>query len=105
VPLIYAANRAEPVAQGVPPIDPDATVDYGFEWEDWLAGDTISDLTVLLGAELSKESQQIDGTTTIAWLSVVGGTGAGTRVLMTHRVVTAGGRTEDRSMYITVAEK
>jgi hypothetical protein len=92
--------------------DPDAELDYGFGWTEWLADvpagedpDTISSSSwIVSGAdsELSDADATHDETTTTVWLS--GGT-VGITYTVTNRIVTAGGRTEDRSMQIRIVEK
>jgi hypothetical protein len=81
--------------------DPNATLDYGFNWASWLGTDTITSSTwTVTGA--TKDSDTHDTTTTTVWLSagVVG-----TPIVAMNRIVTAGGRTDDRTMVITVREK
>jgi hypothetical protein len=82
--------------------DPNAVLDYTIDWSTWLEGDTIStsDWTVPTG--LTEASDSNTTTTATVWLS--GGT-AGQEYTVTNRIVTAGGRTEDRSIYIRVEER
>lgn len=79
--------------------DPDAIVDYTIDWTDWLAGDTIqtSTWTAPAGITVSSESE----TTTKATVFLSGGT-AGKVYLVTNRIVTAAGRTEERSLTVRV---
>lgn len=76
--------------------DPNAILDYSFNWGPWLDGDTISTSTWILDSPLTIESasEVFDDTTT--GLTISGGT-LGEDYLVTNRITTAGGLTEDRS--------
>ena len=82
--------------------DPNATLDYTISWPLWLDGDTIttSSWTATTGITIASSSN----TTTAATVWLSGGT-ASTRYTVTNRVTTAGGRIDDRSIYINVREK
>lgn len=82
--------------------DPDAVLDYVIDWSDWLDSDTIStsDWTVETG--ITEDSDSNTTTTATIWLS--GGT-VNDRYIVTNRIVTVGGRTDDRSISIYVREK
>jgi hypothetical protein len=82
--------------------DPDAVLDYSIDWSRWLDTDTIatSSWTVTTGVTLDSHSN----TTTRATAWVSGGT-AGEVYFLTNHVVTAGGREDDRSIRLTVAER
>ena len=82
--------------------DPDAVLDYTIDWETWLDSDTISTSTWTVPSGITKASDTNTTTTTTIWLS--GGT-AGTSYDLLNRVVTAGGRTDDRTITIIVREK
>ena len=82
--------------------DPNAVLDYQIDWETWLDSDTISTSTWTVPTGITKDSDTNSTTTTTIWLS--GGT-AGTSYTLLNRVVTAGGRTDDRSITIIVREK
>lgn len=88
--------------------DPHAVEEYWIDWGTWLAevSDTISTQTFLITSNpdeaLVKDSEQLNGTKHVIWLS--GGT-AGKTYRITSRITTAGGRTNDQSMDIVVAEK
>jgi len=83
--------------------DPEAVLDYTFDWSDWLAtGETISSYTVTAQTGLTKDSDsQADGVVTY-WLS--GGT-AGTTYRVECKIVTSAGRTDERTMWIKVVER
>lgn len=88
--------------------DPDAVLDYVWDWTAWLAGDTIATKTVTVTAAvgdltpLAVDSSTITGSTVVAWLS---GGKVNTTYSVTCRVTTAGGRTEDRTSRFIVTER
>ena len=83
--------------------DPDAVLDYGFDWLDWLAnGETISTSTWTIPTGLTEDSETETSTTTKVWLS--GGT-AGIDYTITNKIVTSAGRTDERSITIMVEER
>lgn len=80
--------------------DPNANLDYRWDWSSWLAaGDTIVshevtvDGTVVLGTHSNDESS------VTAWIS--GGTD-GEKARVTARVTTAQGRIDDRTIVLDV---
>jgi hypothetical protein len=89
--------------------DPASKLDYLLDWSDWLpSGDTISSsswaIDVAPDASLAVAGSPAPSnttTTTTVWLT--GGT-LGQRYILRNRVVTAGGRTEDKSVAIDVQE-
>jgi len=88
--------------------DTNAIVDYQFDWLDWLGTDTIntSTLTVASGLTLGNGSNGApapSNTTTKATYWLLGGL-VGNDYLVTNRIVTAGGRTAERSVLIRVRE-
>lgn len=82
--------------------DPAATLDYQFNWAEWLAGDTITASTWTADDGLTVEDDDFTNVLTTVWLS--GGT-AGLAYAVTNRIVTAGGRTDERTLSIVVMEK
>lgn len=83
--------------------DPNAVLDFGFDWEDWLAtGETISSYEVTVGTGITLASHTSNGTKITYWLS--GGT-AGTKYLASCKVTTTSGRTDERSAIISVTER
>jgi len=82
--------------------DPDAVLDYTIDWETWLGSDTISTSTWTVPSGITKNTDTNTTTTTTIWLS--GGT-AGISYDLLDRIVTAAGRTEDRTIAIIVREK
>ena len=82
--------------------DPSAVLDYVIDWSDWLDGDTISTSTWTVPSGITKDSDTKTTTATTIWLS--GGT-VGTKYAVVNHIVTAGGREDDRTIYINVESK
>lgn len=84
--------------------DPTATLDYTFDWTAWLLPilDTITSVVWVLDPSLTKVSSSNSATTATAFVS--GGV-AGTKVLLTCRITTAGGRTDDRSVTLIIVNR
>jgi len=84
--------------------DPDAVLDYTFDWTAWLddVADSIATRTVLVPIGITLDSNAIAGKKVIAWLS---GGGAGQTYQVTCRITTAGGRTDDRSIFVKVKDR
>ena len=81
--------------------DPVALLDYSFDWSLWLKTDTIATANWTSNG-LVQSSTSISGTITTIWLS--GGI-AGERYIVTCRITTAGGRTDERSIAINIQER
>lgn len=83
--------------------DPDATLDYVWDWTDWLGNDTISSFTVTPPTDITVEGTptQLDGVVT-AFLS--GGT-LNKSYIVVCEVITDGGRTDDRSIRLTIKQR
>lgn len=83
--------------------DPDATLDYTWNWSDWLGADTITGTpTITVPAGITKTTQSNTTTAVTAWLT--GGT-AGTAYDVACKIVTAGGRTDERTIRIEVRQR
>lgn len=94
--------------------DPDAVLDYRFDWapltngrgrSDWLAsGETITSRTIVAESGITVDSSSITdaGTSVTVWLS--GGT-AGVDYEVTCRVTTSESRTDDRTMTVMVRQR
>ena len=82
--------------------DPDEVLDFVFDWSTWLAGDTISSDTVTAETGITKDSDSNDTDSVTVWLS--GGT-AGNAYKVTSQIVTAAGRTAERTLIIQVRER
>lgn len=81
--------------------DPNAVLDYMVDWTEWLDGDTIATSTWTVPAGITKDSDTDTDTTTTVWLS---SGSLGNRYQLVNRITTAGGRTDDRSIFIDVKE-
>lgn len=83
--------------------DPDAVLDYAFDWSSWLAtGETISSHTVTVSSGLTKDSDSESSGIVTVWLS--GGT-AGTWYTVACEIVTSAARTDERTMRIQVQNR
>lgn len=82
--------------------DPDAVLDYRWDWSSWLEEDeTITSYSVEVDG-ITLDSSLNDGKAVTAWLSE--GT-AGTKAEVTCRITTSQGRTDDRTMYLSIDER
>jgi len=84
--------------------DPDAVLDYSVDWSAWLAGDEIASSQWLLGVGALLEVLTDTNTATSATVWLQGGQ-AGITYLVTNRIVTAGGRTDDRTISVRVEDR
>ena len=84
--------------------DPDAVLDYSVDWSAWLGGDEIasSEWRLEQGALIEKVTDTKTATKTTVWLR---GGQAGTTYLVNNRIVTAGGRTDDRTISVKVEDR
>jgi hypothetical protein len=82
--------------------DPNAVLDYVVNWATFLGADTISSDSWIVPVGITSASESNTTTTSTIWLS--GGT-IGQKYALTNRIVSAGGRTEDRTIYVKVKEK
>lgn len=83
--------------------DPSAQLDYGLRWADWLDTDTISSSSwAVTPSGLNIITNSHDSKSTAVWVS--GGT-AKTKYTLTNTIVTAGGRTDQRSLTIQVIDR
>jgi hypothetical protein len=90
---------------GVPRItkDPQARLDYKFDWSAWLGADTISNATFAVGAgSVSIDATSRDDTSATVWLT--GGT-HGESVLVTCHITTSVNRQDDRSFIVVVQNR
>lgn len=93
----------------VDPKDPDAVLDYTFDWTDWLEdGDTIATFNVALDAPpdsvlvVNSDDILTGATGVVAWLS--GGT-LGQLYPVRCRITTLHDRTDDRTMLVPVRQQ
>lgn len=84
--------------------DPDANLPFSFDWTTWLTneGDTADSFEWTVPAGLTKGAETSDEGVATVWLS--GGTN-GTAYVVTCRITTTGGRTDDRSRTIEVRHR
>lgn len=87
--------------------DPQADLDYRFDWRPWLLADTIVSSTweVQLGSGLTMHDSTIEDsdTETVVWLA--GGVVSDVAWRVTNTIVTAAGRTEERSLMVRIKER
>ena len=97
--------------------DPDAVLDYKFDWAadtngstdndatDWLAsGETISSHTIIEETGITVDSSSLTDTNTSVTVWLSGGT-ADNHYDVTCRIVTSESRTDDRTIQIYVKER
>ena len=82
--------------------DPSAVLDYAFDWSAWLGDDTITSHTVTAASGVTVASSTATTTAVTAWVS--GGT-AGQTYTVTNRIVTTGGRTDERTITLQVIDR
>jgi len=84
--------------------DPNAVLDYTFDWSAWLAPlvDTISTVTWLPDVGLTVGSSSHTTTTATAFIS--GGV-VDTSMNLTCRILTTGGRTDDRTIVLKIVNR
>lgn len=83
--------------------DPDAVLDYKWDWSSWLqGGETISSSVFTVTAGLTVNSTSNTTTTATVWLA--GGT-AGLVYSVGNRITTSLGRTDERTVQIRVQER
>ena len=82
--------------------DPDAVLDYEWDWAAWLGADTIASHTVTAAMGLTVDTSEATTTAVTAWLS---GGSVGASYAVTCHVVTAAGREDDRTATIAVQER
>ncbi len=83
--------------------DPADVLDYPFDWTDYLAevSDTIASRTVTVN-RATLDSSVLSGALVTPWLS--GGT-AGDTASFACKIVTAGGRTAERTAYLVIKQR
>lgn len=83
--------------------DPDARLDWVWDWNEWLdEGEVIENSVFLASVGISIDNTSNTTRTATVWLS--GGT-AGQVYQVTNRITTSSGRIDDRSITIRVAER
>lgn len=86
------------------PKDPAATLDYTLDWSTngWLGLDTIASVVWTVPAGITKTAASNTPTGATVWLS--GGTLA-TSYIITCRITTAAGRTDERSFRVIIKDR
>lgn len=85
--------------------DPDAVLDYKFDWSDWLAsGETISTRTITPETGITVDSDSITDTSTSVTVWLSGGT-AGNVYDVACLITTSDSRTDERTMKIRCQER
>ena len=82
--------------------DPDAVLDYEFDWGRWLEGDTIDTHQVFPSPGITVASSNNSDSVVTVWLS--GGV-EGQQYSVTCRITTALGRVDDRTIPILVRSR
>ena len=83
--------------------DPAATLDYGFDWTDWLSGDVlVASSWSVFGTSLVIENDEFTNTVSTVWLS--GGINR-SKYKVVNRITTAGGRIDERTLLVSVDNK
>jgi len=84
-----------------PDKDPSAVLDYVFDWTEWLGSDTIDTYDLIVPDGLTKDSDSKSGNKVTVWIS---GGEANKVYVVTCRIVTAAGRTDEKSAKLPVSE-
>ena len=85
--------------------DPDAILDYTFDWSAWLGTDAITQsIWLISGGDNSLAQSTASNTETGATIWLSGGS-ANRDYTLTNRITTVGGRTDDRSATIQVRDR
>jgi hypothetical protein len=84
--------------------DPDATLDYVWDWTDWLGNDTISSFTITPpNIELVVEGTPTELNGVITAFLTGGVLNKSYKIVC--KILTNGGRTEDRSIRLIIKQK
>lgn len=81
--------------------DPEAVLDYRFDWTDWLNGDVITAATVAV-TNGNKDSQSYTDTHVTVWIS--GGV-VGQTITVSCHITTAAGRQDERTVRLKVKSR
>lgn len=82
--------------------DPNAILDYTINWAPFLGVDTISTSAWIVPSGITNVTDTKTTTTTTIWLS--GGT-IGSFYDLTNRIVSVGGRTDDRTIRVRIKDR
>lgn len=80
---------------------PGEILDYSFNWEPWLNGDTISSSSWTPDTGITVASHDHDTQATTVWLD---GGALDTKYRVVNRVVTANGRTAERTLNLHIVK-
>lgn len=81
--------------------DPNEVKDFAVDWSEYLEGDTIETSTWILPSGVTEDDST--NTTTLATIFLAGGTD-GAEYIIVNRIVTAGGRTLEMPLKVTVGD-
>lgn len=85
-------------------IDPDAVLDYSFDWTLWLAaGETIATKTIVPSSGITVTTSSITAGVVTIW--VTGATPVASTQTLTCRITTDQGRTDDRTISLVVTNR
>ena len=85
------------------PKDPDAKLDFGFDWSEWLdRGETINTSDWSVPEGITEVSDSKTDTVTTVWLS--GGV-EGQEYTITNSIITTGSREDDRSFKVKIINR
>lgn len=81
--------------------DPDAVLDYTFNWADYLAvlDDALAEVEFILDADMQQTLVTFTDTTATVW---IGGGVLDRTHRVTCRITTQGGRIDDRSIFLKI---
>lgn len=84
--------------------DPDATLDYAFDWSQWLSNDTIvsSEWVAESGITKVPASESIDGNITRVFIS---GGAVGESYTLANKITTNASRIDERSIEIKIRQR
>lgn len=83
--------------------DPHATLDFGFDWSEWLdTGESIVSYVLTAGSGLSVVSSGSTSASVIAWLS---SGSAGSRYPVACQITTSASRIDERTIKIDVKDR
>lgn len=82
--------------------DPNAKLDYPFDWTEWLAGDTIASFVATVVGTVTIFSSANTALIVTVWLT--GGT-VGELATLACRITTAAGRIDERTIRVRIKEK
>lgn len=96
----YTGGPAKPTIEK----DPDAVLDYSFDFGPWLTplNDTIDSADFILETPLLEEIRVVEPLTAVVWIK--GGIPGQTH-RATCRITTAAGRVDDRSIFLKIKQR